>query len=55
MGITKRSVEQLGDLCSYARGWKRWYKRMTSKLMRRLGRADLDEAPRRTPFRGWTD
>lgn len=51
----KSSAEKIGKNISYARGMLRWLKRQSSKLMRRLSKAYLDDAPRKLPIRGWTD
>jgi len=34
---------------------RKWWKRFASKVMRRLGRVLLDDAPRKVPTRGWAD
>lgn len=36
------------------RKWRRWYKRYSAKLLRRLGKQG-DDAPKRLPIRGWVD
>jgi len=49
-------VEQISkDWTTPAPGARRFWKRRTARLMRRIGRALLDEAPRRLPLRGYTD
>jgi hypothetical protein len=39
----------------YRGGDRKWWKRFASKVMRRLGRVLLDDAPRKVPTRGWAD
>lgn len=34
-------------------GFKKWCKRQTNKLMRRLGKKYLDEAPTKNGYRGY--
>lgn len=33
----------------------KWWKRQSSKAMRRMAREDPEEAPRKLPIRGWID
>ncbi len=52
-----RTAEKL-SVHSTRRGvmrFRRWWKRQSSKLMRRMVREDPEEAPRRLPIRGWFD
>jgi hypothetical protein len=37
------------------RGIVRWWKRLSSKLMRRMGKEDPEAAPTKLPKRGYTD
>jgi hypothetical protein len=54
MGAGKRSVEQMTPYRCFKvkRGERRYWKRIASKLMRRLGK-DAENPPRRLPLRGY--
>lgn len=54
-GRCRGSVEQVGKAHHTSIRHKRSEKRYTVRLMRRMGRMFLDNAPRRIPFRGWSD
>lgn len=56
MRLRVKHCEQLAGHCwvGMTRKFKRWYKRLTAKAMRRtytLG----DDAPKRLPLKGWVD
>jgi hypothetical protein len=54
MGTDHSQLDYRGGTRSSWRKWKRWLKKQTARLARRLGRRQLDDTPpRRT--RGWTD
>jgi hypothetical protein len=44
------------DKCKFVHAgpaYARWLKRVAARTMRRLGKALLDDAPKRRKFRGW--
>jgi hypothetical protein len=54
--MPKNTVEQLSRrFVNHSRSHVRHLKRLASKLMRRLGKRELDDAPKRLPTRGYSD
>lgn len=56
-----KSVEKIGKnadftfgMIRYNAGVRKWLKRQSNKLMRRLAKLG-DDAPKRVPIRGWND
>lgn len=52
--VSSKTVEQI---CSHewSPGYRKWLKRWAHRLMRRTGKQLHDDAPRRYPFRGYSN